>query len=88
MIRVGSKLITGIVVLLLCVCQFFALLHTGEFIYKADFINLSVIFFSATIIILLGYKKRLNFAIIKNYHNSQKKKNRNSYNIGKGDNKT
>ena len=56
-----------IIVLLLCVCQFFALFHTSGIIYKADFINLTVIIFSAIFIIIIGTQNKIKITYLGKY---------------------
>lgn len=56
-----------IIVLLLCVCQFFALFRTSGFIYKADLINLTVIIFSAIFIIVLGTQRKIKVTYLGKY---------------------
>lgn len=44
------------VIIMLCACQWMAIFHTGNFIYKADLINLTTIIISTLFIVLLSFR--------------------------------
>lgn len=56
-----------ILIIALCVCQWFGIFKTGNFIYKADLINISTIFISIVIIIILSFEPILQKKTIGKY---------------------